>query len=94
MDINENLIRHVAMIARLNLTDKEIKEFTPQLKEVIEAFSRLSEVNTENTTPSFQPIRIRNRTRDDIKGKCLSQEEALKNTVHKKDGYFKGPRAI
>jgi len=94
MKIDNELILNVAKNARLNLTEDEISEFLPQLKEILESFSKIDKVNTKGIDPSFQPIEIKNVYRDDEIGKCLSQEEALKNTQHKKEGYFKGPKVI
>ncbi len=94
MGIDKKLIEKIAKISRLNLTESEIKEFLPQLKEVLENFSKLSKVNTKNVKPSFQPIEVKNILREDKVEKCVSQEDALKNSKHKKDGYFVGPRAI
>ncbi len=92
--VDEKLIKHVADVARLELTEHEVKTFLPQMKEILKAFSELDEINVENTPPSFQPVPIKNVTRKDEPGDCLTQEEALANTEHKKDGYFKGPRAV
>ena len=94
MKVDKELIKHVAETARLKLTDKEIEKFLPQLKEALEYFSKLNEVKTDNVKPSFQPVEIKNALREDKEEKCLSQEEALSLTEHKKDGYFKGPRAV
>ncbi|MBT4351498.1 aspartyl/glutamyl-tRNA amidotransferase subunit C, partial [archaeon] len=43
MNVDEKLIKHVAEVARLELTKEEIKEFLPQLKEVIDSFSQIQE---------------------------------------------------
>jgi len=94
MKVDEALIKRVAENARLSLSEEEIKEFMPQLKEILENFSKLDEADTRDAKPSFQPVEIKNAVREDKTGKCLSQEDALKNAVHKKDGYFKGPRAV
>ena len=94
MEINDKLIENIARVSRLNLTKSEIKEFLPQLKEVLSNFSKLNELNIEKVKPSFQPVIVKNILREDIIGKCLTQEEALKNSKHKKNGYFVGPRAI
>ena len=94
MHIDTKTIEHVAEIARLKLTEKEKERFVPQLKEALEFFSKLSEVDTDNAEPSFHPVEIRNAMREDVEGKCISQEEALSLTEHKKDGYFKGPKVI
>ena len=94
MKIDKELIKRVASNARLNLTEKEIEEFIPQFKDILNVFSKISEVNTDNVKISIHPIEIKNNTREDIPEKCISREDALKNTKHKKDGYFKGPKAI
>lgn len=94
MDVDDKLIRYVASLARLKLSEDEIKEFIPEIKEIISSFEILSEVDINETEASFQPILIKNRLREDEKEKCFTQEEALDNSEHKKDGYFKGPRAI
>ena len=79
---------------QLELTDQEIKEFLPQIKEVLNAFSKLKEAPSNNLEPSFQPIEVKNITREDKIEKCLTQEQTLQNTQYKKDGYFKGPKTF
>ena len=94
MKLDKQLIEHVAELARLKLTDSEIKKFLPELKEILDAFSKLDKVNTNNTKPSFQPIELKNFMREDKTEPCLSQEKSLENSENKKDGYFKGPKAV
>ncbi|MBU0614792.1 MAG: Asp-tRNA(Asn)/Glu-tRNA(Gln) amidotransferase subunit GatC [Nanoarchaeota archaeon] len=94
MQVDKELIEHVAEVARLKLTDTEIKRFLPQLKEILEAFEKLQEVNTDDTKPSFQPVEIKNVMREDKITDCLTQEQALSLVKNKKDGYFKGPKAV
>ncbi len=64
----------------------------PQLQEILEAFGKLDKIDVKNEKPSFQPIELSNVMREDKVEKCLTQEEALKNTKNKKDGYFLGPK--
>lgn len=94
MQIDKEFIRWVAANARMELSDKEVETFVGQFKEILEAFSKLDELNTDGVEIQIQPVELKNALRDDIPKPCLSQEEALANTQHKKDGYFKGPRAI
>ena len=94
MKLDKELIEKVASVARLNLKESEIKKFLPQLKDILDTFSKIDKANTGSAKPSFQPVEMKNMMRKDKKGKCLTQEEALSNTEHKKGGYFKGPRAI
>tara|TARA_Y100000310_G_scaffold342623_1_gene446627 strand:+ start:6010 stop:6303 length:294 start_codon:yes stop_codon:yes gene_type:complete len=92
--IDKKLLLRVAENARLNLSDAEIKEFLPQMKEILEAFNKLDNIDVGSEKPSFQPIPLKNVFREDKVEKCLSQKEALSNTKHKKEGYFLGPKAV
>ena len=94
MEVDRKLLEHVAEVARIKLSEAEIERFLPQLKEALEFFSQLKDVDTEGIKPSFQPVAIKNVMREDKEGKCLSQDDALSLAEHKKDGYFKGPKAI
>ncbi len=94
MKVDKELIKNVASVARLELTSEEEKQFLEDFKEILSAFSKIDEVDTKDEKPAFHAVEIKDRLRDDAVEKSLSQEEALSNTSHKKDGYFKGPRAI
>ena len=94
MQVDESLLRNVAKLARLKLTKEESITFLPQLKEVLDAFSTLEEVDTKDTKSSFQPVPLKNALRQDTPTEYNTQEEVLKLTEHKKDGYFKGPKAV
>ncbi|MCX6799405.1 MAG: Asp-tRNA(Asn)/Glu-tRNA(Gln) amidotransferase subunit GatC [Candidatus Diapherotrites archaeon] len=92
--VDRELLLRVAANARLNLREEEIKKFLPQLQEILTAFGKLDELDVSAEKPSFQPLRLENVSRQDSAGKCLSQEDALRNTKHKKDGYFLGPKVV
>jgi len=94
MKVDKAFVEKVAQAARLQLTEDEIGEFVPQLKEVLETFSKIDKVDIKGTKPSFQPIPLKNVTREDRSEKCLTQEQALSQTKHKKDGYFMGPKVV
>ena len=96
IEVNKDLIRKVAVAARLKLTEAEIEKFVPQIKEIIvDSFSKLDKVDAKEE-PSFQPLPLKNRFREDEPKKCLSQEDALKNVAPslKENGYIKGPKAL
>ncbi len=94
MKVNSDLIKKVANIARISLSEKEAKEFVPEVDEILKAFRKLDKINTDNVKPSFHPIKIRNITREDKVSKSLTQEQALSNSKNNKDGYIKGPNVV
>lgn len=94
MKVDKELLEKVASVARLKLTDKEIDKFIPQVKDILDYFSVLEKVDTKNVKPSFQPIELKNRLREDKVTEPLSQKDALKNSTQTQDGYFKGPKVV
>jgi len=92
--IDKETVKHVATLARLNLTEEELEKFAKDFEGILEAFSSLDEVDTKDVKPSFHPIEMKNVMREDEKEESLTQEEALANSEHKEDGMFKGPRAV
>ena len=94
MEVSDDLIHHVSKLARIKMTKEEVEHLRKDLISILSAFSRLDRLDTDNVTPSFHPIGLRNVMREDIPNECLSNDLALSNTSHKKDSYFKGPKII
>jgi len=92
--IDSAILEKVAKNARLNLSEEEKKIFLPQLQEILKTFSVLDDLDVSREKPSFQPIEIKNVWREDKVEKCLTNEEALAGTKHRKDAYFKGPKVM
>lgn len=84
-------LEKVAKIARINLTEEEKAAFAKDLDEVQKIFDQIDEIEVE-AEPAFQPIEVKNRTREDKVGKCFSKEEAFSNTTHKEGDFFRGPK--
>lgn len=96
IEVNEDLVKKVAKTARLELSESELKKFTPQLKEIIVNSFNLLDLIDADESPSFQPINQKNKFRKDKINKSLSNEDALKNVLEKlkDDGYIKGPKVL
>jgi len=90
--LDETIVKKVATLARINLTDEEIKKFTSQLSDVLDAFKTLDEIGTTDIKPAFHPQEIKNIWRDD----SVKEYEwnPLKNTEHKEGKYFRGPKIV
>jgi aspartyl-tRNA(Asn)/glutamyl-tRNA(Gln) amidotransferase subunit C len=94
MKIDKDLVKKVAKIARLNLTEPEIKKFESDFKDVLAEFSKLNKINTDNIKPTFSALELANVSRKDEVKKCLTNAEALSNTKNKEQGFFKGPKTL
>jgi aspartyl-tRNA(Asn)/glutamyl-tRNA(Gln) amidotransferase subunit C len=89
--LTKDEIEHVAKLSKLNLTEGEIEKFLPQLSNVIDYVSELSEVDTSKMEPTSQTTGLTDVYRQD-EGKpegSLTQDEALSGTEETHNGYFK-----
>lgn len=84
-------VPHVAKLANLTLTDKEIRTFEKQLQTVLDYIEKLNELNTEKVGETSQTTNLENIFRDDKieLNNSLSQDEALSNTKSQHSGFFK-----
>lgn len=94
MEIDAALIRKVAKVARLDLSDDEVKKFIPQFKEIIDQFSKLRKADVSGVEPVFHPVEIEGRERPDQEEPVLDRNQALSLTPHRQDSYFKGPKVM
>ena len=93
--ISKDDLENLSKLAMLNLSDEEKETLAPQLNEIIDYFEKLNDLDTKNIKPITHPIEgLKNVFREDVPKESLSNEEALKNAQHKKDGYFKAPRIL
>lgn len=88
-DIN---VKHIAKLAKLKLTDREIDKFKKQLGQVIDYIRQLSEADTKTSQAVSQTTGLENIFRADKKmNQCLSSNEALSGTEKVKNDYFVVP---
>lgn len=87
-NLSEEEVKHIAKLANLTLTEKEIKKFQSQLSEVLNYMDVLKKLETEEIEPTSQVTGLENIFRDDKTGLCLQQKEVLSNTKEKNNGLF------
>ncbi|MBI4975182.1 Asp-tRNA(Asn)/Glu-tRNA(Gln) amidotransferase subunit GatC [Candidatus Peregrinibacteria bacterium] len=75
--LTEEQVRHVAKLARLKLTDDEVKKFSKQLSGVLEYVEILKEVDVKNVIITSQVTGLSNITRGDKIEKSPSTKEEL-----------------
>ncbi|MBY9018843.1 MAG: Asp-tRNA(Asn)/Glu-tRNA(Gln) amidotransferase subunit GatC [Candidatus Lokiarchaeota archaeon] len=92
---SKEILEHVSKLALLDLTEEEKDRFSEQLSDLLNYFKKLNDIDTSNVEPMTHPIEgLKNVFREDVPRKSLSNEEALKNAKHTKDGHFKAPRIL
>ena len=89
--IDEAQVRHVAKLARLNLSDQEVRLFTGQLATILEHFRQLEQVDTEGVAPLAHPLSPAGVTRADEPQPALNPESALANAPARAGDLFRVP---
>lgn len=92
--ISRDQVKHVADLARLNVTDEEVAMFEEQLSDIMTYVEKLNEVDTTDVKPTTHVLEMTNVMRNDETEKGLTQEEALNNAPSKQDGQFKVPSIL
>jgi len=63
--LSEEQVRHIAKLARITLTDAEVKKFSGQLSGILDYMDILNEIDTKNVEPTLQVTGLKNVTRAD-----------------------------
>ena len=85
-------IDHVALLARLDLTDDEKRMLREQLGVILEAAAKVGEVAADDVPPTAWAIPRSNVFREDEPEPSLTQAAALANAPEAERGRFKVPR--
>jgi aspartyl-tRNA(Asn)/glutamyl-tRNA(Gln) amidotransferase subunit C len=93
MAITRDEVLHVARLARLELSDDEVTRFQEQLSAILEAVSKVSELDLSDVPPTSHPLEIANAWDDDVPRPCLSLEDVFANAPDRDDDYFRTPPA-
>ena len=88
-EITPDLVRHLANLARIDLTDAELLRFTEQLSVIVDSVAKISNIVDENTPATSHPIPLNNVFREDEIRPSLTQAEALSGAPDSAQGRFK-----
>ncbi|MCF7802308.1 MAG: Asp-tRNA(Asn)/Glu-tRNA(Gln) amidotransferase subunit GatC [Candidatus Marinimicrobia bacterium] len=94
MKISEKDVRHIATLARLELTDAEVETLSHQMGDILTYMDKLNEVDTTDVKPLSHVHDMVNRLREDKAEPSMSREDALKNAPETDGTFFKVPRVI
>jgi aspartyl-tRNA(Asn)/glutamyl-tRNA(Gln) amidotransferase subunit C len=91
--ITRDEVLHVARLARLELTDDEVAKFQEQLSDILEAVSKVAELDLSDVPPTAHPLEIANAWAEDVPRPCLTLDEVFANAPDREDDHFRTPPA-
>lgn len=78
MQLSQEQVRHIAKLARLGLSDEEVKKFSTQLTNILQYVEVLNEVDTASVEMTNQVTGLKNVMRDDVvNGEWTTRDELL-----------------
>jgi aspartyl-tRNA(Asn)/glutamyl-tRNA(Gln) amidotransferase subunit C len=91
MAISREEVLHVAKLAYLELSGEEVARFQEQLSAILEAVSKVSELDLSDVPPTSHPLEIANAWREDEPRPCLPLDDVFANAPDRDDGFFRSP---
>ncbi|MCL4442041.1 MAG: Asp-tRNA(Asn)/Glu-tRNA(Gln) amidotransferase subunit GatC [Firmicutes bacterium] len=92
--ISKQDVEHVALLARLELSEEEKELYTQQLNKILDAARTLQELNTDDVPPTAHVLSIQNVFREDRVGQHIDPEKALANAPDREENFFKVPKIV
>ncbi len=87
-------VAHVARLARLNLTDAELEEYTGQLAAVLAHAADIEALDTAGVAATAHPLPIVNVLRDDVVVAGVDRAEVLGQAPSVDGDRFAVPRIL
>jgi aspartyl-tRNA(Asn)/glutamyl-tRNA(Gln) amidotransferase subunit C len=94
LKITQELVDHVARLARLDLSEEETARMQSQLGDILGYIGLLDELDLSDVPPTSHVIDMVNVMRDDEVKPSLPVEKGLANAPAKEGTTFKVPRII
>ena len=88
-EITPDLVRHLAGLARIQVTDAEVAQFTEQLSLIVDSVATVKAAVQGDVPATSHPIPMANVFREDLVEPSLSQAEALSGAPDSADGRFR-----
>jgi len=94
IQVDEKLVKEIASLARLDLTEEETEMFVSQFKDILDYVSILNEVDSdvENVAPAYLSSSNKSVTREDEIEESVPTHKFLSNAPQSKDDYVVIPR--
>ena len=94
MAINRDAVKYTANLARIELSDKELDNFTGQLDKILAYVDKLNTLDVTKFEPTSHVLEMKNVYREDIVKASLPASEVIKNSPSKENNLFKVPKII
>lgn len=93
-ELSRDEVRHLADLARIDLSDAELDHLAPQLNVILESVASIQGIAGADVPATSHPIPMTNVFRADVVRPGLTPEQALSGAPAQEDGKFSVPRIL
>ena len=93
-EVTPDLVRHLASLARILVTEEEVNKLTGELSVIVDAVASVNKAVSGDVVPTSHPIPMSNVFREDVVLPSLTQAEALSAAPESAEGRFKVPAIL
>jgi len=94
MSLDTDQVRHIAMLARLEVADSEIADTAEKLSRIVDFVDQLSQADTAGVVPMAHPLDAAQRLRADLVTEGNQRDAIQQNAPAVADGLYLVPKVI
>ena len=94
MALSREVVRRVALLARLEISEEQEATFVDQLDHILQHFERLAALDTADVEPTAHVVDVVSAYRDDEVTNPPASEELRANAPSRDGDFFKVPKII
>jgi aspartyl-tRNA(Asn)/glutamyl-tRNA(Gln) amidotransferase subunit C len=94
VSLDKDQVQHIAMLARLKLSDEEYAENVKKLSKIVEFVDQLSLADTDGVVPMAHPLDAAQRLRPDAVTDTNERDRFQENAPAVSDGLYLVPKVI
>ncbi len=94
MSLDKDQVQHIAMLARLKLSDEEYVISIEKLSKIVAFVAQLSQVDTTDVIPMAHPLDAAQRLRPDEVTETNDRDRYQENAAAVTDGLYLVPKVL
>jgi len=94
MSVSDGDVRRIAKLARLRLSEEEVRLYGGQLTKILDAMAELNALDTSNVPPTASVLGAVNVMREDVPRTFEDREALLAGAPDREGPYFKVRKVI
>ena len=89
--LSKEEVLHVAYLARINLSEKDIEKYRVELKKLMDDIDKIKDIKDFDEDEMFSPVTSLCPLREDEPGEMLDYKEVMKNVPSKEGNFVEVP---